>query len=185
MRISREEALSYGDRLVTVIYKDSAQALNELAWRHRVATEATFAPIEGVDPKNLAETGWGRRHGPAGSLALSRLVPTAVTATVGTTSTTSIDDAVAGLKFDAAGLLPAVVQDHGDGTVLMVAWMDRDAVAAASVAGNSSRITCATCRSFRMRGRSITRPRRSVSSKSSHGVKARSHAHCGSELSRL
>jgi phosphoribosyl-AMP cyclohydrolase len=42
--------------------------------------------------------------------------------------TTSIDDAVAGLKFDAAGLLPAVVQDDADGTVLMVAWMDAEAV---------------------------------------------------------
>jgi phosphoribosyl-AMP cyclohydrolase len=44
------------------------------------------------------------------------------------TPTTSIDDAVAGLKFDAAGLLPAVVQDDGDGAVLMVAWMDAEAV---------------------------------------------------------
>ena len=44
------------------------------------------------------------------------------------TPTTSIDDAVAGLKFDAAGLLPAVVQDDADGTVLMVAWMDAEAV---------------------------------------------------------
>ena len=44
------------------------------------------------------------------------------------TPTTSIDDAVAGLKFDAAGLLPAVVQDDTDGTVLMVAWMDAEAV---------------------------------------------------------
>src|SRR5215212_3173208 len=44
------------------------------------------------------------------------------------TSTTSIDDAVGGLKFDAAGLLPAVVQDDGDGAVLMVAWMDAEAV---------------------------------------------------------
>jgi len=42
--------------------------------------------------------------------------------------TTSIDDAVAGLKFDAAGLVPAVVQDDGDGAVLMVAWMDAEAV---------------------------------------------------------
>jgi phosphoribosyl-AMP cyclohydrolase len=44
------------------------------------------------------------------------------------TPTTSIDDAVAGLKFDAAGLLPAVVQDDADGAVLMVAWMDAEAV---------------------------------------------------------
>jgi phosphoribosyl-AMP cyclohydrolase len=44
------------------------------------------------------------------------------------TATTSIDDAVAGLKFDAAGLLPAVVQDDTDGAVLMVAWMDAEAV---------------------------------------------------------
>ena len=39
-----------------------------------------------------------------------------------------VDDAVAGLRFDAAGLLPAVVQDHSDGAVLMVAWMDAEAV---------------------------------------------------------
>jgi phosphoribosyl-AMP cyclohydrolase len=36
--------------------------------------------------------------------------------------------AVANLTFDAAGLLPAVVQDDGDGTVLMVGWMDAEAV---------------------------------------------------------
>jgi phosphoribosyl-AMP cyclohydrolase len=39
-----------------------------------------------------------------------------------------VADAVAGLSFDAAGLLPAVVQDDSDGTVLMVAWMDAEAV---------------------------------------------------------
>ena len=42
--------------------------------------------------------------------------------------TSNLDEAVAGLKFDAAGLLPAVVQDETDGTVLMVAWMDAEAV---------------------------------------------------------
>jgi phosphoribosyl-AMP cyclohydrolase len=34
-----------------------------------------------------------------------------------------IDD----LKFDAAGLIPAVVQDAAGGEVLMVAWMNREA----------------------------------------------------------
>jgi phosphoribosyl-AMP cyclohydrolase len=43
-------------------------------------------------------------------------------------STSDVDAAVAGLTFDDAGLLPAVVQDHADGTVLMVAWMDAEAV---------------------------------------------------------
>jgi len=38
----------------------------------------------------------------------------------------AVDDAVAGLTFDATGLLPAVVQDETDGTVLMVAWMDAE-----------------------------------------------------------
>jgi phosphoribosyl-AMP cyclohydrolase len=42
--------------------------------------------------------------------------------------TDAVDQAVAGLTFDAAGLLPAVVQDDADGTVLMVAWMDAEAV---------------------------------------------------------
>ena len=40
----------------------------------------------------------------------------------------AVDDAVAGLTFDAAGLLPAVVQDETDGTVLMVGFMDAEAV---------------------------------------------------------
>ena len=40
----------------------------------------------------------------------------------------AVADAVAGLTFDAAGLVPAVVQDDTDGTVLMVAWMDAEAV---------------------------------------------------------
>src|SRR5918999_5314370 len=42
--------------------------------------------------------------------------------------TSQVDDVVAGLRFDDGGLIPAVVQDHEDGTVLMVAWMDAEAV---------------------------------------------------------
>jgi phosphoribosyl-ATP pyrophosphohydrolase/phosphoribosyl-AMP cyclohydrolase len=33
-----------------------------------------------------------------------------------------------GLRFDASGLVPAVVQDAGTGEVLMVAWMNREAL---------------------------------------------------------
>lgn len=32
------------------------------------------------------------------------------------------------LKFDANGLIPAVVQDASDGAVLMVAWMNADSL---------------------------------------------------------
>ena len=31
----------------------------DLQWRHRQSTESMFAPIEGVDPTDLAEAGWG------------------------------------------------------------------------------------------------------------------------------
>ena len=40
----------------------------------------------------------------------------------------SLHDVITGLRFDAQGLVPAVVQDDADGTVLMVAWMDAEAV---------------------------------------------------------
>jgi phosphoribosyl-AMP cyclohydrolase len=33
-----------------------------------------------------------------------------------------------GLRFDAGGLIPAVIQDHANGQVLMVAWMNREAL---------------------------------------------------------
>ena len=33
------------------------------------------------------------------------------------------------IRFDAAGLVPAIVQQHDTGEVLMLAWMNRDAVA--------------------------------------------------------
>jgi phosphoribosyl-AMP cyclohydrolase len=32
------------------------------------------------------------------------------------------------LKYDANGLIPAIIQDHGDGQVLMVAWMNKDSL---------------------------------------------------------
>lgn len=40
-----------------------------------------------------------------------------------------LDSAVAGrLKRDAAGLVPAVIQQHDTGEVLMVGWMDDEAL---------------------------------------------------------
>lgn len=33
------------------------------------------------------------------------------------------------LKFNADGLIPAIVQEHGTGRVLMMAWMNRESVA--------------------------------------------------------
>jgi phosphoribosyl-AMP cyclohydrolase len=38
-------------------------------------------------------------------------------------------DPFAHVRFDERGLVPAVVQQHDTGEVLMVAWMDRDAIA--------------------------------------------------------
>jgi phosphoribosyl-AMP cyclohydrolase len=32
------------------------------------------------------------------------------------------------LKYDANGLIPAIVQDHANGQVLMMAWMNRDSL---------------------------------------------------------
>jgi phosphoribosyl-AMP cyclohydrolase len=41
---------------------------------------------------------------------------------------TAAADLLTSLRFDDQGLIPAVVQDHEDATVLMVAWMDAEAV---------------------------------------------------------
>ena len=38
------------------------------------------------------------------------------------------DNWIENLKYDAGGLIPAIAQDHQDGTVLMMAWMDRPAI---------------------------------------------------------
>jgi phosphoribosyl-AMP cyclohydrolase len=40
-----------------------------------------------------------------------------------------LDSQLAGLKFDANGLIPAIIQDDGTGQVLMMAWMNRDSLA--------------------------------------------------------
>lgn len=39
------------------------------------------------------------------------------------------------LVFDGRGLIPAVAQDHASGTVLMLAWMNADSVAATLATG--------------------------------------------------
>jgi phosphoribosyl-AMP cyclohydrolase len=41
----------------------------------------------------------------------------------------AIDKMLAAIQFDANGLVPAIAQQRGSGEVLMMAWMDRDAVA--------------------------------------------------------
>ena len=41
----------------------------------------------------------------------------------------AIDAFVAAIQFDAQGLVPAIAQQHDTGEVLMMAWMDRNAVA--------------------------------------------------------
>jgi len=41
----------------------------------------------------------------------------------------AIDKMLAAIQFDAQGLVPAIAQQHGTGEVLMMAYMDRNAVA--------------------------------------------------------
>jgi phosphoribosyl-AMP cyclohydrolase len=40
----------------------------------------------------------------------------------------SLQDILAAIRFDAAGLVPAIAQQHDSGEVLMLAWMNSDAV---------------------------------------------------------
>jgi phosphoribosyl-AMP cyclohydrolase len=39
-----------------------------------------------------------------------------------------MERAIDAIKFDADGLVPAIAQQHDTGEILMVAWMDREAV---------------------------------------------------------
>ena len=52
-----------------------------------------------------------------------------LTATSVTYPPAAIDAFVAAVQFDPQGLVPAIAQQHDTGEVLMMAWMDRDAVA--------------------------------------------------------
>jgi len=49
--------------------------------------------------------------------------------TPATHSSAEIDTALAAIQFDAQGLVPAIAQQHDTGEILMMAWMDRNAVA--------------------------------------------------------
>lgn len=40
----------------------------------------------------------------------------------------SLDQLLSSLKFDPQGLIPAIAQDYQDNTVLMVAWMNPEAI---------------------------------------------------------
>lgn len=44
------------------------------------------------------------------------------------TDAAAFDDVLAAIKFNADGLVPAIAQAEGTGEVLMMAWMNRDAV---------------------------------------------------------
>jgi phosphoribosyl-AMP cyclohydrolase len=47
----------------------------------------------------------------------------------------TIDTLIAKLSFDANGLIPAIAQQHDSGEILMVAWMNEDAVRATLTEG--------------------------------------------------
>jgi phosphoribosyl-AMP cyclohydrolase len=49
--------------------------------------------------------------------------------------TNTIEQALAEIKFDRDGLVPAIAQQHDTGEVLMMAWMDRDALSATLAEG--------------------------------------------------
>ena len=48
-----------------------------------------------------------------------------------------IERALAEINFGADGLAPAIAQQHDTGEVLMMAWMNRDAVRASLVEGRA------------------------------------------------
>ena len=51
----------------------------------------------------------------------------------------AIERFVAAIEFDAQGLVPAIAQQHDSGEVLMMAWMDRNAVVETMRTGRACR----------------------------------------------
>jgi phosphoribosyl-AMP cyclohydrolase len=51
--------------------------------------------------------------------------------------TDSIERALEEIKFDPDGLVPAIAQQHDTGEVLMMAWMNRDAIRASLSEGRA------------------------------------------------
>src|SRR5690606_8092038 len=68
-----------------------------------------------------------RVHGPQGHQHAT------VTMSTATNPNSWLDD----VEFDESGLIPAIAQDAASGTVLMVAWMNRDALAETAATGHA------------------------------------------------
>lgn len=51
-----------------------------------------------------------------------------MTRTVAALDDAGIDEIVAAVRFDAAGLVPAIAQQHDTGEVLMIAWMNAESL---------------------------------------------------------
>jgi len=64
----------------------------------------------------------------AGASTLTSRCPADLIGRRENTVTEAIDRALAEIRFDADGLVPAIAQQHDTGEVLMVAWMNREAV---------------------------------------------------------
>ena len=60
-------------------------------------------------------------------------------------------DALDGLKFDSNGLIPAIIQEHGSGRVLMMAWMNRASLEK-TVATGKTHFWSRTRQAFWMKG---------------------------------
>lgn len=50
---------------------------------------------------------------------------------------TDSDDWLEAIKWDAQGLVPAIAQDWGTGRILMMAWMNRDALRLTRASGHA------------------------------------------------